>query len=135
MEVDPIQAEIACITCRKQKRRCDKLLPSCSLCIRHERRCEYAITSSSRPTAAEFAVLQMRLSELEDRLGTNATLSPIAPMTPPISTASYAVRSSTELSEKPVLTRFPSVLFLDLDWFKWTNTKLPKPQVEIPLVS
>ncbi|KAK6431123.1 hypothetical protein LTR95_012718 [Oleoguttula sp. CCFEE 5521] len=45
-------APLACAPCRRQKRRCDKALPSCSLCTRIGRSCDYsALTSNGEKEA------------------------------------------------------------------------------------
>lgn len=68
----------ACATCRKQKRKCDKLLPACSRCASLQRLCDYAVESvgasgsvGSVPTAEDFAALQMKLVEIEARLNSS----------------------------------------------------------------
>ncbi|KAF5576004.1 fungal specific transcription factor [Fusarium pseudocircinatum] len=58
----------ACKACKKQKRRCDKALPECSLCKRTQRLCEYGITTEFELTASDWSMMQARLSELENRL-------------------------------------------------------------------
>ncbi|KAG9252682.1 fungal-specific transcription factor domain-containing protein [Emericellopsis atlantica] len=45
----------ACQTCRRQKRRCDKALPACSLCCRAGRDCRYDASTPSRPPSPEIA--------------------------------------------------------------------------------
>ncbi|KAH7635043.1 hypothetical protein B0T09DRAFT_327845 [Sordaria sp. MPI-SDFR-AT-0083] len=61
------KASQACISCRKQKRKCDKTVPTCGLCARMNRQCDYS-DSPSAPTANDVAALQVRLAELENRL-------------------------------------------------------------------
>jgi len=36
------RARTACLPCRTSKRRCDRVLPSCSLCVRREAECHYS---------------------------------------------------------------------------------------------
>ncbi|KAK6439436.1 hypothetical protein LTR95_004361 [Oleoguttula sp. CCFEE 5521] len=40
-------ATLACAPCRRQKRRCDKVQPSCSLCTRIGRNCDYSALTSN----------------------------------------------------------------------------------------
>lgn len=39
------QSSLACSNCRRQKTRCNRLLPSCDGCLRANRTCEYPLTS------------------------------------------------------------------------------------------
>ncbi|KAF2098374.1 hypothetical protein NA57DRAFT_66687 [Rhizodiscina lignyota] len=41
-------ARYSCLTCRKQKRKCDKGLPACSLCKKSGRICEYILDEAGR---------------------------------------------------------------------------------------
>lgn len=74
------KAHQVCLACRKQKRRCDKSLPACSLCKRMDRPCYYSyslgggngkstLDSRHQPVIAEdLQALKARLAELESRL-------------------------------------------------------------------
>ncbi|EXF76086.1 fungal specific transcription factor domain-containing protein [Colletotrichum fioriniae PJ7] len=64
------KAPLACGSCKRQKRKCDKARPACGLCTRMERRCDYADPAPAAPTADDFAALQLKLIELEGRLDT-----------------------------------------------------------------
>ncbi|KAF4783907.1 fungal specific transcription factor domain-containing protein [Colletotrichum scovillei] len=64
------KAPLACGSCKRQKRKCDKARPACGLCTRMERRCDYAGPAPAAPTADDFAALQLKLIELEGRLNT-----------------------------------------------------------------
>ncbi|KXH49205.1 fungal specific transcription factor domain-containing protein [Colletotrichum simmondsii] len=64
------KAPLACGSCKRQKRKCDKARPACGLCTRMERRCDYAEPAPAAPTADDFAALQLKLIELEGRLNT-----------------------------------------------------------------
>lgn len=147
----------ACAACRKQKRRCDKLLPACSRCASLQRACDYAdaiaaagASSSSAPTAEDFAALQNKLAEIETRLlsgsGGGGGSPAIARSHPTPATSSSAADAGT-LAEPgsedhraggapPVVTnRFPSVFFLDTDIYKFAGIVPPRPVVDIPIVS
>ncbi|KAK4190477.1 hypothetical protein QBC35DRAFT_489655 [Podospora australis] len=72
------KAQQACVSCRKQKRKCDKTLPTCGLCARMARPCDYTADTAQPPpgstaTASELATLQARLNELESRLNISST--------------------------------------------------------------
>lgn len=124
-------ASQACVACKRQKRRCDKRLPQCSLCLRTSRTCDYADTPKPPPTAADLETLQARLTELEERLGS---------ITEPDSlSATAGISSSSSLATEPIgpnrePTSFPSALFLDIDCYKWSNMQLPRPAANIPMV-
>jgi hypothetical protein len=122
------KANQACLTCRKQKRKCNKALPACALCERMNRPCDYS-DASPPPTSEDFNALRMKLMELESRLnGGSGVLNQPTP---------YATPSSGTLSEQQALgaqvppfippqevpwqavqNRFPAIAFLDSDSFK-----------------
>ncbi|EAW15380.1 putative transcription factor [Aspergillus fischeri NRRL 181] len=123
----------ACGACKKHKRKCDKLLPQCSLCIRTCRTCDYNDAPRPPPTAAEFAALQGRLAELEHRV--RSTSLPSDSMS-----ATLSVSGNSTLPAEYIATKgpsqgpadFPSALFLDFDCYRWSNMQLPRPDVGIP---
>ncbi|KAM0250774.1 hypothetical protein ACHAP5_001991 [Fusarium lateritium] len=78
----------ACVACKLKKRRCDKVLPKCSLCSRNWRMCDYSLTpvstsSSSHTESASFILGKHRLnfsadddllpSYVSEQLGDEAT--------------------------------------------------------------
>lgn len=130
MERLPIKAHQACGPCKKHKRKCDKGLPACGLCARTERTCEYDGTPRPPPSAEEFAALQARMTELEDRLsntcGSSAFVASPAPTSSSSTTWTDHMRSTT--------TRFPSALFLDADCYEWAKMKIPRSAATIPMV-
>lgn len=130
------RATQACLTCRKQKRKCDKLLPACSRCASLQRPCDYSDNApAAAPTAEDFAALQTRLVDIEARL--NPRPEAQRSMTP---TAYDAYMGSSHLSsahhaDVPTWSnRFPSVFFLDTDVYRFANKMPPKPEVDIPPV-
>ncbi|KAK0669446.1 hypothetical protein QBC41DRAFT_391874 [Cercophora samala] len=145
----PSKAQQACVSCRKQKRKCDKILPTCSLCARMARPCDYTATDTisqqqqpAQASSEELATLQARLSELENRLN-HASQSQAPPLpphpSPPIMHLDPEPLPS--LPPKPpsplwcpsaVPSRFPTSLFLDLDAFNWSTTPIPAPNTPIP---
>jgi hypothetical protein len=61
------KANQACLSCRKQKRKCNKALPACALCARMNRHCDYS-DAAPPPTSEDFHALRMKLMELESKL-------------------------------------------------------------------
>ena len=150
------RAAQACATCRKQKRRCDKILPSCSRCSSLQRTCDYSDPASpaAGPSAEAFASLQLKLAEIEARLdsarskpqnqvaahGTPGSSTYVGSEPSPQSAGAGAVRSGGDIMwvdgraafEK---TKFPAVMFLDADVYKWAGISRPNPNIDIPMVS
>jgi Fungal Zn(2)-Cys(6) binuclear cluster domain len=142
------KAPQACMSCRKQKRKCNKGLPACSLCERMGRLCDYS-DASPAPTSDDFNALRQKLLELERRLnGSNGPNgienTPYLP-TPSASTVSGTADSvgatpgTVYLQQDPayqnVQNRFPGIAFLDSEAFKYGQIVVPKPSVDIPVVS
>jgi hypothetical protein len=123
-------AQQACGSCRRQKRKCDKVLPICGFCSHTKRVCDYEDLPKSSPSAADFAALQSRLLDLERRLGA-LTAGPTSLVGAPHET-SYETKTATDQEDS--LFTLPT-LFLDLDCFKWMGLQLAKPQVPLPMVS
>lgn len=63
----PLKAPQACVTCKKQKRKCDKALPQCGLCNRMQRHCDYT-EQSPAPTHEDINALRIKLIELEAKV-------------------------------------------------------------------
>jgi len=123
------KAPQACMTCRKQKRKCSKTLPACTLCERMNRHCDYS-DSSPPPTSEDFNALRMKLMELESRLnGGPAIINPPTPFaTPSSSNLSGSEVPGAQVStfsapqENPwqaVPNRFPAIAFLDNESYKY----------------
>jgi Fungal specific transcription factor domain/Fungal Zn(2)-Cys(6) binuclear cluster domain len=111
------RAHQACASCRKQKRKCDKLLPACSLCTRLGRTCDYHEAPSSA-SSDEFVELRQKVQELEARLESkqagNGVLSP-----------------NNRLTQFAVNT-FPAVFFLDSEIYQESRFDIPRPAVSVP---
>lgn len=147
----PPAAAQACATCRKQKRRCDKLLPACSRCASLQRACDYApdanagassSAAATAPTAEDFAALQKKLAEIEARLpgggggGNSSNSNPVASSADAGSSAEPGPGDGPGWGGAPVVTkRFPSVFFLDMDIYKFAGIVPRKPVFDIPMVS
>ncbi|KAK4181702.1 hypothetical protein QBC36DRAFT_317062 [Triangularia setosa] len=142
----PSKAQQACVSCRKQKRKCDKILPACGLCARMARPCDYttadAITSQlqqpAQASSEELATLQARLSELENRLNTASQPQPSPPPPPPSHLDPEPLPPIPAKPPSPFWSpsshpsKFPTSLFLDLDAFNWSTTPIPAPNISIP---
>ncbi|KAN0093658.1 hypothetical protein V8E51_016842 [Hyaloscypha variabilis] len=136
------KAPQACMSCRKQKRKCSKTLPACDLCQRMNRHCDYS-NAAPPPSSDDFNALRQKLMELESRLnggGMNPQMSPYA--TPSSTTMPTSdnlgppVPAYTPPQEVPwqgIQNRFPAIAFLDSDNFKVGGIVVPKPSLEIPV--
>lgn len=135
----------ACAACKKQKRKCDKILPSCSLCIRIGRPCDYTTDTLPPPTPETFAALQQQVSNLEQLLrssanangsfspapangqnSSNGSLSLSDGQTPPGN--SLLTPSSSPLWSAP--NSFPSLYFLDSNAFMYEKYQVRLRQSE-----
>jgi hypothetical protein len=156
------KANQACLSCRKQKRKCSKTLPACTLCARMNRHCDYS-DATPPPTSEDFHALRMKLLELESRLngGNGLTSAQATYATPSASGLSgpesvvQSMPSYAALQEAPwhsLQNRFPAIAFLDSVSFKtggcvfvvqifmhlianYIRFAIPKPSIEIPVVS
>jgi hypothetical protein len=122
------KANQACMTCRKQKRKCNKALPACGLCERMNRHCDYS-DATPPPTSEDFNALRMKLMELESRLnGGNGPMNSPTPFATPSSTALSGSEplgppippyspQDTPSQWQGVQNRFPAIAFLDKEAF------------------
>ncbi|KAH7348393.1 putative fungal-specific transcription factor [Rhexocercosporidium sp. MPI-PUGE-AT-0058] len=97
-------AEHACTSCRSRKRKCDKLLPTCSLCTRKSLTCSYTT-----------------------RAGHDA--SPPPPYLTPTFTLSPAHQSAASTSTR---NTFPPVFFLDSKIFQLSQLEIPTLSIPTP---
>ena len=122
------KASQACMSCRKQKRKCNKALPACALCERMNRHCDYS-DASPNPTSEEFHALSMKVVELEARLnGPNSMISPPTTFATPSSTTLSASDSlgqplssynpPQDYAWQGIQNKFPAIAVLDKDTFK-----------------
>lgn len=110
-DLSGLRASQACIACRRQKRKCDKQLPSCALCLRMSRSCDYS-DSTPTPNADDFALLRQKVAELESRL--EAKNTPWG-RTSTISGVSYQHNVNPP---PPIASGFPTMLLLDSEVFR-----------------
>lgn len=138
--VEGPKASQACMTCRKQKRKCNKTLPACGLCERMNRHCDYS-DGTPPPTTDDFNALRNKLVELESRFNGGGGGGGGGGMSPP--TPSFTSPSSAALSEAlgggshlppynpqqqqqetpyqwhGVQNKFPAIAFLDKESFTY----------------
>ncbi|KAI0158303.1 hypothetical protein GGR57DRAFT_500417 [Xylariaceae sp. FL1272] len=128
------KATQACLSCRKQKRKCDKSMPSCALCTRMSRFCDYSDTPPN-PTVEDIEALRARLAELEAKLQDAVHHSDKGSLSPPNDDI-YRNRSSnsftSNLSWQYGADTFDPTLFLDAKLFRDTNISLVPPAIDIP---
>ncbi|KAF7537243.1 hypothetical protein G7054_g3919 [Neopestalotiopsis clavispora] len=90
------------------------------------------------PTAEDFAVLQEKLRQLEDRLSYTGTSSDVSVghLSPPSAPISHAGHTPQLLGREPLwqhgMGSFPPAAFLDSRMFQWGGLQIPKPSADIP---
>lgn len=145
----PPRAPQACLTCKKQKRKCDKALPSCTRCASLQRACDYesdtgttSSTAAAAPTAQDFASLQRKLAQIEARLENLPRTTHVDPSlgmnvdtAMDIDDGGKSMGRGVETATATLPTnRFPSSLFLDIDMYHFAKNIPPRPTVDIPMV-
>jgi hypothetical protein len=139
-------AQQACASCRKQKRKCDKQLPSCGLCLRIKRNCDYNLeppATSGAPSSEEFDELRRQVEELQAVLAVSGNGTAAAPdMTTPNSNSfgttspgngTRESRPMATMQSLPGPTRgFPSLFFLDGEMFEYLRNTVQAPYVQVP---
>ncbi|KAK4541915.1 hypothetical protein LTR36_007279 [Oleoguttula mirabilis] len=133
---------LACASCRKQKRKCDKLLPRCSLCQRIGRSCDYSDDSRAPvPSTEEFMTLRQEVAELKNLLsgsvatarsnGTSSSGNEHSDLT--MSNGSPAdILSAPGQPVWPGPSSFPSFFFLDSNAFEYERFQIQSPHVRVP---
>ncbi len=106
----------ACVSCRKQKRKCDKALPACSLCCRLNRVCDYRDNSTSTGSD-DLAELRQKVQELETRLDTSNSAGPLP---------------SYQRLGQPSIHAFPAMFFLDSEVYQEARFSIPRPIITVP---
>ena len=139
----------ACSSCRKQKRKCDKGLPSCGLCVRIGRPCDYSVDAPSNafgaPTSEEFEELRRKVGELETVLaragkssslrGSNGDVHMIGSgNSESASPAGDVPISQTIAATAPWIgsSGFPSLFFLDSQMFEYERFTIQTPYIRVP---
>ncbi|KAH8807552.1 hypothetical protein F5884DRAFT_752137 [Xylogone sp. PMI_703] len=125
-----ILATQACLTCRKQKGRCDKTLPSCSLCARLDRFCDYT-DNTTVPTPDDFAFLRARIIGLESRLQERGLSSGRTDLSSQSSRSTeMTIDYTIPPSDGP--SNFPPMFFLASGIYNEARMLVPKPNFPIP---
>lgn len=127
VDSDPARAPQACVACRKQKRRCDKALPNCSLCRRMSRPCDYSDTTPNpSPNADDFAAMRQKIADLEARLEARRDMGWHEPMKS-VSRSPVNPCSPSEGADPPA-----APFFLDAEVFVEARMTLVKPSMPVP---
>ncbi|GJC83802.1 depudecin biosynthesis cluster-specific transcription activator DEP6 [Colletotrichum liriopes] len=141
------RADRTCKACKGKKRRCDKELPQCGLCRRVGRLCEYDDAADSTPAVEDFAAMQTKIHDLEERLSSHQSVfrNQTSYSSPSVSSQNYShVDPAASLTcappivdrtsvESDISSNFPASAFLDLDLFRWAGHRVLKPNVGIPM--
>ncbi|KAK3710452.1 hypothetical protein LTR37_010295 [Vermiconidia calcicola] len=147
----PTEIELAaqaCASCRKQKRRCDKRLPICSLCSRIGRHCDYSTDAqTASPSQEDFAALRDQVSNLEQLLRGVTQGNGLLSNTSNGGSSNDSANGSSHLSHgsSPAglltpnsalasagQTPFPSIFFLDSSAFQYERFQIQHPHVKVP---
>lgn len=127
-EIQMARAPNACSACKKQKRRCDKQLPQCSLCLRVGRECDYSDTINS--SSANSQAIEHRIAELEALLlQKDQQIAELSSRTPD-SIQSYNSAARVVCPESNDV--FPAMFFLDHEILKEVRPVIPQPRPPIP---
>lgn len=119
----------ACQTCRKQKRKCTKELPKCSLCTRLSRECMYM--DPSPPPHDETQALRARIAELEFALARQQAEQVQVQVGHTSSISQAFTHLARNVNTNP-LQKFPAVFFLDYEVFQEDRMTITNPEVPIP---
>lgn len=127
------KAPQACVSCRSQKRRCDKALPTCSLCARVRRACNYSFEPSSSSRSEESLTHQRKVRHHEaQREGQSTFVSPISSTSWRTSTKTPSSSlNGVEDTERKTHVSL-SVFFLDGAAFNLGGYQLRHPHLPLP---
>ncbi|KAK3116945.1 hypothetical protein LTR53_002168 [Teratosphaeriaceae sp. CCFEE 6253] len=142
----------ACSSCRKQKRKCDKRVPSCSLCIRIGRACDYTEDShGAAPSPEDFTALRQEVAELRNLLargvpfgastsngsgtangnGSSERLSGVGLYNDDSSPPSILAAAGKQSAWQGAPT-FPSLFYLDSNAFEYERFQIQAPYIQVP---
>ena len=122
------KASHVCTPCRKQKKACDKVLPSCSTCSRLHRECSYETGPAADVGSLES--LSARLTNLEDEVSEHRAMCEGRNTIPTLKPAPYhPVMGGVDASRKS--STHSSAFFLDLNVFRLQNPKVPRRHLRI----
>ncbi|PVH85585.1 hypothetical protein DL98DRAFT_48816 [Cadophora sp. DSE1049] len=121
------KASHVCTPCRKQKKACDKLFPSCSTCSRLRRECSYE--SGPAPDLGSLESLSARLINLEDEMSEHRAMCEGRIAISAIKPASHHPLPQGDAFDHS--SALSSAFFLDVNVFRLKNTKVPKRQFGI----
>ncbi|KAH9818145.1 Fungal specific transcription factor domain [Teratosphaeria destructans] len=128
-------ASSACASCRKQKRKCDKQLPTCGLCQRIGRICDYSDDArASAPSPEEFSQLRQEVAELKNLLQDvrSSGLNAPAGFGSSAGSISNEVSPASHQSAWPGLKSFPALYFLDSNAFEYERFQIQAPYIRVP---
>lgn len=122
------RASQVCARCKKAKRRCDKVLPTCTLCSRLRKDCDYSDSGPALPNADEFAMLRAKVGALEAKLDRSLIHSTNGIHTP---LDSESPEDTPNFQTAPVHTKptFPAGFFLDAEIYG--KDPVPRPFVNV----
>ncbi|KAL3434347.1 hypothetical protein BDV09DRAFT_169980 [Aspergillus tetrazonus] len=112
----------ACVSCRKNKRRCDKGLPSCFLCVRAGRFCDYSYLPQTE-SSNTINDLRSRVDELEHRVLQLYSSTPLSHAINDLPTYSAA------LNEQNYPNLYMQAFYLDSD--VWSSSDLTRQPTSI----
>jgi Fungal Zn(2)-Cys(6) binuclear cluster domain/Fungal specific transcription factor domain len=112
----------SCFLCRRNKRRCDKNLPSCQLCVRKGWKCSYPQRRGQRSASPP--------PSLESVEAVNDSNSVIA--NPPLAHSGILARNQTASSPPSSFAVNVAISFLAPDLFREGALEIPRLNLDIP---
>lgn len=129
------KASQACLSCRAQKKKCDKSVPSCGLCARVRRACNYSVEPLSASASEGIQSLQRKVRLLEAQLDNyNNHGSPVSSdswrsLSRPPGTSSNGLEDIDQGD-----CGIPSAFFLDGAAFKFGRYQIGQHHLHLPQV-
>ena len=129
------KAPQACLSCRQQKKKCDRAIPSCGLCTRVKRACNYASESLSAANSEVVLSLQKKVKLLEAQLDVYINQGSLISTDPRRSASKTPAISRNGLGNTDQEHRaIPSVFFLDGAAFVLERYRIERPILQLPQV-